>query len=499
MVKKRKILIFLFLSSGLLLSGLRLNSQPATALEKTIPEEIKKQVQQTEFDQVRIKKFPVAMQCWTYRSYTFFETLEKTKALGIDHVQAYPGQRLSEDLPAATVFNHKLSDEQIKLIKEKLDSLQMKIAAYGVVDSGRTEAEMRELFDFARKMGIGTIVTEPQDNDYPILENLVKEYNIRIAIHNHPEPSKYAYPGTALKYIKSADERIGVCADTGHWMRCGLKPVECLRLLQGRIVDVHLKDRSDFGTKNADDVPFGGGKADIKTLLAELTLQDFDGYLTIEYENEKEVLTPEPAIKKGLEYIKSITYYQDYEQLLKRYNGHYEKHGWNHYGPGYFELDEKTGTLKSQGGMGLFWYSRKKFRDFILELDYKCSQKNTNSGIFLRVPEVPTSDDYIYHSFEIQINDEGQGIHKTGAVYDAVAPKLDAFKATGDWNHMKIVFAGEQLAVELNGEKVVDWKARPSGKVKDFALEGYIGLQNHDSLSPVCFRNIFIKEIQGPD
>jgi len=497
MVKKRIILVFLLLSFGLILSGLRLNSQATSAPQETISEEIKRQVQQTDFDQVRIKKFPVAVQCWTYRSYTFFEALEKTKALDIDYIQAYPGQRLSKDLPSAMVFNHKTSDEQIKRIKEKLESLQMKIVAYGVVDTGRTETEMREVFDFARKMGIETIVTEPQDDDYAILEKLVKEYGIRIAIHNHPEPSKYARPETALKYIKSTDERIGVCADTGHWMRCGLKPVECLRLLQGRIVDVHLKDRSDFGTKNADDVPFGSGRANIKAILAELTLQDFDGYLTVEYENENELLTPEPAIKKGLDYIKTITYYQEYEQLLKSYNRRYEKHGWNHYGPGYFELDEKTGILKSQGGMGLLWYSRKKFRDFVLELDFKCSQKNTNSGIFLRVPEVPTSDDYIYHSFEVQINDAGEGIHKTGAVYDAVAPTLDAFKPTGEWNHMKIVFEGERVIVELNGEKVVDWKARPGGKVRDFAPEGYIGLQNHDSLSPVYFRNILVKEIHG--
>jgi hypothetical protein len=72
------------------------------------------------------------------------------------------------------------------------------------------------------------------------------------------------------------------------------------------------------------------------------------------------------------------------------------------------------------------------------------------------VPDVPTSDDYIYHSFEIQIQDEGQGLHATGAAYDAEAPR---------------------------------------GKVKDFAAEGYAGLQNHDSLSPVYFKDIFMKEL----
>jgi hypothetical protein len=365
------------------------------------------------------------------------------------------------------------------------------------VDTGRTEESMRQVFDFARKMGIRTIVAEPQDDDFPILDKLVEEYNINIAIHNHPEPSKYAKPEVALEYIRDRNERIGVCADTGHWMRGGLRPVDCLRYLSGRIVDVHLKDRSDFGTgKTAEDVPFGQGKADVRAILAELTVQNYGGFLTIEYENEREVLTPEPATRKGLEFIKSVTYFDDYEELLRRRAGaRYAKHGWNHYGPGYFELDEKDGILKSQGGMGLLWYSAKKYRDFVLELDYRCSQENTNSGIFVRVPEMPSSDDYIYHSFEIQIDDAGKGIHSTGAVYDAEAPTKNAAKPAGEWNHFKIIFQGRHIEVELNGVQILSWDAEPRGKVRDFAAAGYIGLQNHDSIAPVYFRDIFIKEM----
>ncbi len=497
MKQKRRTFVSALMILCLLAASSLFLALQTTAQEKIIPEEIKRQVSSTDYSSVRIKKFPLAVQCWTYRGYTFFEALEKVKALGIDYVQAYPGQRLSRDLPPNVVFNHNLDEQHLKLVREKLNSLKMSVVAYGVVDTGRTEEEMRKVFDFARKLGIWVIVTEPRDEDYQVLNKLVKEYNLRVAIHNHPEPSKYAHPTTVLKYLKEADERIGVCADTGHWMRGNLLPVECLRMLAGRIYDVHLKDRSDFGTKKAEDVAFGSGRADIRKVLAELTLQDYDGFLTVEYENEKEVMAPEPAIKKGIEFIKSVTYYEGYEQLLSRYRGRYEKHGWNHYGPGYFELDPKTGILKSQGGMGLLWYSRKKFRDFVLELEFKCSRKDTNSGVFLRVPEVPTTDDYIYHSFEIQIYDAGEGIHMTGAVYDAQAPSRLASKPTGEWNHFRISFIGDRITVELNGEKVVDWKAEPRGKVKDFAREGYIGLQNHDSLSPVYFRNIYIKEINN--
>ena len=181
--------------------------------------------------------------------------------------------------------------------------------------------------------------------------------------------------------------------------------------------------------------------------------------------------------------------------LLKTSTGDYSKNGWNHYGPGYFTLDKNTGFLETIGGMGLFWYSVKKYKNFILELDYKTSEQKANSGIFLRIPEVPVNDDYIYHSFEIQINDKGKGAHKTAAVYNANAASKDVSNPPGEWNHYKITFIDDRITVELNGALVNDWKAFPKGKVKDFSDEGYIGIQNHDWDTKVSFKNILIKEL----
>ncbi len=448
-----------------------------------------------DYNSVRIKKFPIAMQCWTYRKYTFFETLEKVEALGIHFLQAYPGQALSKDEPTVR-FNQNLDKEHITEIKKRLKKYNINLVAYGVTPISKNEKEIDQVFEFAKTMGIQTIITEPQYDDYSLIKKYVKKYGINVAIHNHPEPSKYAHPEVVLKHVQNQDKRFGACADTGHWMRSGVSPVKALRLLKGRIQDVHLKDLNEFGSKKAYDVPFGQGKANIPDILAELTLQNYKGYLTIEYENKEEVMHPEPSIKKGIEYIKSITYYQDYEEILKCHNRKYTKHGWNHYGPGYFILNPDTGVLKSQGGMGLFWYSEQEFSDFILELDYKCSNANTNSGVFLRVPEIPTNNNYIYHSFEVQINDSGQGIHKTAAIYDAKAPEKDVFNKEGEWNHFKIIFKGNHIKVELNNHLIVDWDAEPKGKVKNFYKEGYIGLQNHDSHSPVYFKNIYIKELK---
>jgi len=481
-------IVFLAILDGVLAA------QQAAPQIRHISAELQKYVETANYQDVRIKKFPVAIQCWTFRRFTFFDTLLKVKDLGLKYVQAFPGQPLSADMPKAQ-FNHDMTDEQMAKVKDKLKEAGIAVVAYGVCDIGKTEASMRKVFDFARKMDIRTIMTEPADDDFTLLEKLVKEYDVQIAIHNHPAPAKYHLPETVYNHVNGKDPRIGSCADNGHWMRGLNDPREAFKLLEGRILDVHLKDRSGYGPPPAeDDVPWGQGKANIRDLLAELTLQDYGGFLTIEYENEKEVNDPIPAIKKSIEYVKSITYYEGYEQIFRRSEGRYEKQGWNHYGPGYFEVDEKTGVLKGQGGMGLLWYG-KKYKDFIFECDYKCSTKETNSGIFIRVPDVPTSDDYIHHSFEIQIYDAGQDIHITGAVYDVEAPRLNASLPTGEWNHIKIEFKSRHVKIELNNKLIIDWDAKPGGKVKDYALEGYIGLQNEDSVSPAYFRNIYVKEL----
>ena len=96
---------------------------------------------------------------------------------------------------------------------------------------------------------------------------------------------------------------------------------------------------------------------------------------------------------------------EGFERILKQgRNGTFSKAGWNHYGPGYFELDENTGILSSYAGMGLLWYAAKDFGDFVLDLEFMTEVESANSGVFVRVPGLPTSDAYIYNSWEVQID-----------------------------------------------------------------------------------------------
>ena len=181
------------------------------------------------YQNVRIKAFPFAVQCWTFRKFSFFEALQRIKDLGIKYVQPYPGQILEKENPSAK-FDHNLTDDQIERVKKKLKELGLTLVSYGVVGFPNVEEEMSKVFAFAQKMGIRTIVTEPAYDDYSLIDKMVKKFRINVAIHNHPVPSKYARPETVIYRVDGFDPRIGACADTGHWMRSGVNPVEALRV-----------------------------------------------------------------------------------------------------------------------------------------------------------------------------------------------------------------------------------------------------------------------------
>ncbi len=446
-------------------------------------------------NEIRIRKFPVAVQCWTFHAFTFTETLDKVQALGLHYIQPFSGQKLGGDFGEA-VLGPDLSNTQLEKVREEMRKRDITPVAYGVVNFDDNEASARKVFEFAKKLGIGIVVTEPAWDDWSLLDRMIAEYGIRVAIHNHPFPSKYSHPETALSRMVGHDPSIGVCADTGHWMRSSVKPVDALRAFDGRIVDVHLKDLKDYGSTDTYDVPFGSGAGNVRAILTELTRQNYRGYLTIEHENPAELQNPEPSIRAGLAFLDSIAYYgDDWKQLIAWDGSRFTKQGWNHYGPGYFTLDEKTGELTSHGGMGLMWFAAEQYGDFELELEYRCAAPETNSGVFVRVPEMPSSDAYIYHSFEIQIADKEEGIHATGAVYDAEPVTARPYRPAGEWNHCRIVFRGNRITVAVNGQQVVDWNAEPRGKVRDFAPAGFIGLQNHDDIAPVSFRNIYVRSL----
>jgi sugar phosphate isomerase/epimerase len=108
-------------------------------------------------------------------------------------------------------------------------------------------------------------------------------------------------PYYILSVVKDRDSRIGSCADTGHWQTSGLNPVFCLRVLKGRIISSHLKDKTDFGA--AHDVPYGQGVGEVKRVLDELKKQGFEGNISIEYEYNWDNSLPE--VKQCIDFVRS--------------------------------------------------------------------------------------------------------------------------------------------------------------------------------------------------
>ena len=175
--------------------------------------------------------------------------------------------------------------------------------------------------------------------------------------------------------------------------------------------------------------------------------------------------------------------------------------GWIMIGDGSFAIIFEEGDykkqfplLKTQGGMGLLWYSKKKFKDFILRLDWKVTRLEDNSGIFVRFSN-PQNDPWhaVSSGYEIQIDDlalpNKDSIHMTGAIYGFMGSSKVASKPIGCWNNLYVSVEGQMYTVIINDEKVIDGFQGNRNK------EGYIGLQNHDDKSTVYFKNIFIKEI----
>ncbi len=233
----------------------------------------------------------LAVQAYSFNRFTFFEAIDKAKELGLKYIEAYPGQRLNKD--GMVKWDHNASKEVRDSVRAKLKAADIKLVNYGVVDLGRDEASMRKVFDFAKDMGIETIVAEPKEG-LDIIDKLTEEYKINVAIHNHPKPSHYWSPQTVLDAIKGHGKRIGACADTGHWPRSGVNPVEGLKQLKGHIISLHFKDLNEQA-RNAHDVPWGTGSSNAKGMLEELKSQNFSGVFSIEYEHNWENSMPDIA------------------------------------------------------------------------------------------------------------------------------------------------------------------------------------------------------------
>lgn len=250
-------------------------------------------------EQFKISGFAMGCQSYTFNRFSAFEAIEKTAAAGGKVIEFYPGQRFSNE-DAGLKLDQSLSDENIARLKAKLQKHGLMAVNFGVVGGfGGDEAAARKTFEFAKKLGLPAITIEPKIDGMDLVEKLIKEYDVKVAIHNHPRrPNDASYklwdPSYVLSLVKDRDPRFGACADIGHYVRSGIKPVDALKILNGRVMSSHLKDLSEFAP-SGHDVPFGTGVSDIPAVLDELRRQHFDGNISIEYEFNWDHSVPDVA------------------------------------------------------------------------------------------------------------------------------------------------------------------------------------------------------------
>ncbi len=216
----------------------------------------------------------LGIQLYSLRGYSRDEALQHAKALGFQQVEFYSG-----------MFPTDASAAQIAAIKQQVADLGLTISAHGVNRFGSDFAANRRLFEFAAAVGVPTITADPDPASFDNLDELVEEFDIRIAIHNHGPRHRYNKVVDVLNAIEGHDQRIGACADLGHFIRSGEQPIDVIRALKGRLYGIHLKDFAEMKDK-AEGVILGKGHLDVEGVFFALQEANFpaDGALSLEYE-----------------------------------------------------------------------------------------------------------------------------------------------------------------------------------------------------------------------
>ena len=176
--------------------------------------------------------------------------------------------------------------------------------------------------------------------------------------------------------------------------------------------------------------------------------------------------------------------------------------GWEHVGPGSMVVED--GMMKTEGGMGLLWYSREKIGDAILRVVFKLAGKESDSGVFIRIPEKPTEPWMpVNRGYEVEIGDWPDDYSCTGVLYTFTKALARPIRPLGEWNTMEVTMNGPHIVVYLNGVKVTDFTEGQPVPSKHDSIDpdrgprtqsGYIGLQNHPG-SPVYFKEVTLSPL----
>ena len=253
----------------------------------------------------------LGLQTWTCRNMSFDEVVAFATKHQIKNVQM-----ISKHI------DPKGTKEEALRKKAILDARGLTCYTFGVNGTSMDKEDNRKLFEFAKLMGIKVIIVEPKAmGEWDNLEALVKEYDIKLAIHNHNKDTVYGDPATVKKVLAARDARIGVCLDIGWVTAAGFDVAKVFREYNGRVFDMHLKDkRSEPATPGAMvadkkgekkpagptvlDVEIGTGQANYKDLFAEIKKAKWSGVMAVETDNGEFAKDPNKLVAGAVEFFK---------------------------------------------------------------------------------------------------------------------------------------------------------------------------------------------------
>jgi sugar phosphate isomerase/epimerase len=241
----------------------------------------------------RPRRMKVGLASYSLRKFSLDQAIDMCRAMDVRYITLK-----DVHLPMTA------TPEDLKAARAKLDAAGIALMGGGVIYMKNDEAQVRKAFEYAKAAGFPLIVGAPDPDAIPLVERMVREYSMPLAIHNHgPEDKSYPAPQDALKLIKDRDRRLGLCMDVGHTIRAGADPVRSVADCGDRLMDLHVKDLRSATDKDSQ-VEVGKGVIDFPGLVRALHHRGFAGHVALEYEINAE--RPEAGIRESLAYLRGI-------------------------------------------------------------------------------------------------------------------------------------------------------------------------------------------------
>jgi sugar phosphate isomerase/epimerase len=232
---------------------------------------------------------------YTFRNFTRTQLIGFMKQLNLDGLNA---KDVKDHLPSDPM-------EEVKALQDYA-AAGIKLHAAGAIYFPKDEdADIRGKFEYCKRAGISIIVAgDPTPQTLPRIEKFVKEYDIRLALHNHgPEDKLWPSPLDVLKSIENMDPRIGCCIDVGHTVRAGTDVVEAIHAVGARLFDVHMKDLTDSHSKESQ-VAVGDGLMPVREMFEALVAIKYKGFVDLEYEVHAD--DPMPGVIGSFAYMRGV-------------------------------------------------------------------------------------------------------------------------------------------------------------------------------------------------